>query len=400
MSQVRNKRQNNVRAGIFVTISIVLGFVVFSILTNAWDRMFKSVSSYVVVFSVEEGVGALASGSHVRLGGVIIGSVTEVSPIVNNGEPTSDIEIKFQIEKDFQLYDNATIFAKSGLLGSTSWLSIVNVGSGSQATENTALRGTTQSMVTQLLGDDAEINISKSLDALRQLSEALADEDGAIGALLGSEDAVALKSAIHSARASLSSIETITKMTEVRWDEWQSSVSLLLEDAKQLPSEVKATLKSVQDTIQQIQSEVLQNAELAMESLGNTMSNLEAMSVEFKESAPRWSADVSMTLRNFKNISVRAKAAIDEISASPWRLLYRPTDREVAYEQLNAASWNLLSTLQELSEVTTELESLANNSNAPIEAQELSELLRDSVIRFDQARGAMLQQMQEDFPNR
>ncbi len=400
MSQVRNKRQNNVRAGIFVTISIVLGFIVFSILTNAWDRMFKSVSSYVVVFSVEEGVGALASGSHVRLGGVIIGSVTEVSPIVNNGEPTIDIEIKFQIEKDFQLYDNATIFAKSGLLGSTSWLSIVNVGSGSQATENTALRGTTQSMVTQLLGDDAEINISKSLDALRQLSEALADEDGAIGALLGSEDAVALKSAIHSARASLSSIETITKMTEVRWDEWQSSVSLLLEDAKQLPSEVKATLKSVQDTIQQIQSEVLQNAELAMESLSKSTSHLEAMSVEFKESTPRWSADVSMTLQNFKNISTRAKAAIDEISASPWRLLYRPTDREVAYEQLNAASWNLLSTLQELSEVTTELESLANNSNAPIEAQELSELLRDSVIRFDQARGAMLQQMQEDFPNR
>ena len=96
MSQVRNKRQNNVRAGAFVTISIVLGFVVFSILTNAWDRIFKSVSSYVVVFSVEEGVGALASGSHVSLGGVIIGSVTEVSPIVNNGEPTSDIEIKFQ----------------------------------------------------------------------------------------------------------------------------------------------------------------------------------------------------------------------------------------------------------------------------------------------------------------
>ena len=150
----------------------------------------------------------------------------------------------------------------------------------------------------------------------------------------------------------------------------------------------------------QIQSEVLQNAELAMESLSNSTSHLEAMSVEFKESTPRWSADVSMTLQNFKNISTRAKAAIDEISASPWRLLYRPTDREVAYEQLNAASWNLLSTLQELSEVTTELESLANNSNAPIEAQELSELLRDSVIRFDQARGAMLQQMQKDFPNR
>ena len=400
MSQVRNKRQNNIRAGVFVTISIVLGFVVFSILTNAWDRMFKSVSSYVVVFPVEEGVGALASGSPVRLGGVIIGSVTGVTPIVNDGEPTSNIEIRFQVEQDFHLYDNATIFAKSGLLGSTSWLSIVNVGSGTQANESTVLSGTTQSMVTQLLGDDAEINISKSLDALRRLSEALAVEDGAIGALLGSEDATALKSAIHSARASLSSIETITEMTESQWEEWQASVSMLLEDAKQLPAEVKATLNSVQETIHQIQSDVLQNAELAMESLNSTMQNLEVMSGEFKTSSPRWSDDVSATLRDFKNISTRAKAAIDEISASPWRLLYRPTDREVAYEQLNAASWNLLSSLQELSDVTSEMESLSQSSAAPEEAQELSELLRDSVVRFDQARGAMLQQMQQDFPNR
>ncbi len=400
MSQVRNKRQNNVRAGIFVTISIVLGFVVFSILTNAWDRMFKSVSSYVVVFPVEEGVGALASGSPVRLGGVIIGSVTDVTPIVSEGEPTSNIEIKFEIEQEFQLYDNATIFAKSGLLGSTSWLSIVNVGSGSQATESKVLNGTTQSMVTQLLGDDAEINISKSLDALRRLSESLVQKDGAIGTLLGSEDADALKSAIHSARSSLSSIETIAKMTEGQWEDWQASVTLLLEDAEQLPAEVKATLESVQETIRQIQNNVLQSAELAMESLNSTMQNLEVMIEEFKASSPRWSADVSTTLRNFKNISIRAKAAIDEISASPWRLLYRPTDREVAYEQLNGASWNLLASLQQLSDVTNELESLSKSSDAPEEAKELAELLRDSAIRFDQARGAMLQQMQQDFPNR
>ncbi len=400
MSQARNKRQNNVRAGVFVTVSIILGFIVFSILTNAWDRVFKSVSPYVVVFPVEEGVGALASGSPVRLGGVIIGSVNSVTPVVTEGNPTNTIEIKFQIDQDFQLYDNATIFAKSGLLGSTSWLSIVNVGSGVKATDATVLVGKTQSMVTQLLGDDAEINISKSLDALRRLSEALAEEDGAIGALLGSEDAAALKAAIQSARTSLSSVETITEMTRQQWEEWQASVSTLLTDAQELPAEVKATLKSVQDAIHQVQDGVLKNAELAMESLNTTMQNLEAMSVEFKTSSPQWTNDLSTTVRNFKSISTRAKAAIDEISASPWRLLYRPTDREVAYEQLSAASWNLLSSLQELSEVANQLEVLASSSNAPEGAKDLSEVLRDSAIRFDQARGAMLEQLQQDFPNR
>ncbi|HIN09040.1 MAG TPA: MCE family protein, partial [Phycisphaerales bacterium] len=115
MSQVRNKRQNNVRAGVFVTISLILGLVVFSILTNAWERMMRSTSSYSVTFPIQEGVGLLSMGSQVRLGGVLIGEVTSVVPRVELDAPTSLIDVQFEIDSQYALYDDAAIHARAGL---------------------------------------------------------------------------------------------------------------------------------------------------------------------------------------------------------------------------------------------------------------------------------------------
>ena len=63
------------------------------------------------------------------------------------------------------------------------------------------LEGSTETMVSQLLGRDAEVNISKSLDALRKISEALSNEGGALTMLLGEEESDSLKVAIRSAKS-------------------------------------------------------------------------------------------------------------------------------------------------------------------------------------------------------
>ena len=109
MSQVRNKRQNNLRAGVFVSLSLILGLVVFTILTDAWSRITTTVHQYNVTFTVADGVGTLATGSKVQLGGVIIGQVNTVTPVVVKDEPTTNINVSFEIDKQFSLYSNASI---------------------------------------------------------------------------------------------------------------------------------------------------------------------------------------------------------------------------------------------------------------------------------------------------
>ena len=173
MSQARNKRQNNLRAGVFVTVTLALGLSVIAILTDAWSKMITSVSNYNVTFPVSEGIGSLASGSKVRLGGVLIGDVLSVIPRVEVDAPTSYIDVAFEIDKQYTLYTNASVHARAGLLGSTGWLAISNVGDGEIATAATEIHGLTSTVASQLLGEDAEANITKTLEALRKISEAL-----------------------------------------------------------------------------------------------------------------------------------------------------------------------------------------------------------------------------------
>jgi len=400
MSQARNKRQNNVRAGVFVTVSLVLGLVVFSILTNAWEQMFQSTSMYKVTFQVEEGIGMLSHGSQVKLGGVPIGTVLSVSPIVTKGNPTSIIEIEFELDSQYTLFDNAVIYSKSGLLGATGWLAIQDVGDGTIATTKTALQGSTQTLIAQLIGTETEANISKSIASLKKISESLSSDGGALNILLGDEQAESVKVTIDSARSSLTSIDSIMESANTTWPVWKDSVSTILTKSAELPEQFSETLAAVQQTIEEVRTNVLPNVETAMESLNDSMVNLESMSETFKQTSPKWAEKISGILKNIDQLSTRAKAAIDDISASPWRLLYRPTDREIAYEQLNNASWQLMSSLSELNTAVEALDMASRAEDAPAEAAALTESLRNSAEEFEKARNTLNKQMRIDFPNR
>jgi len=400
MSQTRNKRRNNIRAGVFVSLSLVLGLVVITILTDAWSRLTTKVSVYTVTFPISEGIGTLATGSQVRLGGVLIGNVNSVIPRIEDNVPTSYIEVTFAIDNQYLLYTNATIQSRAGLLGSTGWLAISNVGNGETATEETDLQGTTNSMVTQILGRDAEVNISKSLNALRKISEALSDDGGVMAMLLGEEESQTLQVAIASAKSGLQAMDSMLQSTHVVWPVWEQSITTFLKDSEGLPAEINKTLQTVQETIHDVRKNVLPNVEHAMQSLKNTTQFLERMSNTYQKNSPSWAAKITSILQNFNQISERAQKAIDEISASPWKLLYRPTDREISYEQLNAAAWKLLTALSDLKESATMLEEAALSPNAPSDAASIAASLQESAIAFEHARTEILNRMKLDFPRR
>ena len=400
MSQVRDKRQNNVKAGIFVLASIIIGLAVFSVLTNAWGRIFSTTSTYHAVFKISEGIGSLSSGSQVKLGGVFVGTVSSVKPRVESGNPVSVIDVLFKFDNQFTLYDNASIHARSGLLGTAGWLAISDVGNGNKATQKTKLVGTTETMVSQLLGTDAEFNITKSLDSLRKLSEALVNDGGALNLLLGSKDALTIKEAIDSANASLASLDSIMKTTGLAFPEWEASITTILTDSKDIPSQINETIDQIRLVVSDVQANVLPNLNMSMKSLSKSMASLESMSKMYQTNSPEWAAKITKIVSNVSQISELAKAAIDDISASPWRLLYRPTDKEIAYEQLNAASWQLLTALSDLRESVEALQSASLSDEAPAEAAALSTSLQNSAIAFEKARDEIMHRMELDFPNR
>ena len=255
-------------------------------------------------------------------------------------------------------------------------------------------------MMSQLLGRDAEASISKSLDALRKISEALSNDGGAMTMLLGDEESQALRDAILSAKSGLLAMDSILKSTDNVWAEWENSISTILSDSKTIPSKLDATLQSVQEMVQDVRTNILPNVEKSMQSLKNSLQSLESMSKIYEQKSPSWAAKITNIIQNVNQISERAEKAIDEISASPWRLLYRPTDREIAYEQLNAASWQLLTALSDLKESAGMLEEISNSTDAPTEAAHIAASLRENANAFEQARIEIMEQMKREFPNR
>ena len=403
MSQKRDKQRNNVKAGVFVLLSLILGLVVVSVLTNLWETITVRTTRYHALFSVEDGVSTLATGSKVRLGGLAIGSVASVTPAIKKDSPISVIDVYFDINADISLYTNLHLEVHSGLLGSKAWLSISDVGSGELATSETELGGTSTTMVGQFLGSEADEDIRQTLAAFRKISTALTKDGDALRMILGDEKADEIFQAITSAKNGLQSIQELSTNIQTVWPSWETSVSGLLASAKDLPTTIDSTLNDIQEMIGEIRATILPKVERSMASLESTTKSLAAMTKSLQDASPKWSNKVTSILSNIDQATTRAKSAVDDISASPWRLLYRPTDREIAYEQLNDASWHLLAALSELRESAAELRALVDADGSPINTQEatsLSDSLLDSEAAFETARQTILERMQIDFPDR
>ncbi|MDP7008666.1 MAG: hypothetical protein QGI78_03750 [Phycisphaerales bacterium] len=403
MSKLRDKQRNNVKAGIFVLSSLILGLIVITIITNLWERMTQQTTRYHASFTVEDGVGTLAVGSQVKLGGYPIGIVSLVSPSIQKDEPISTIDVYFDVDSEIQLFTNLSLEVHSGLLGSKAWLAIQDVGEGNLATPNTLLVGTASTMVGQFLGGEADADIRKTLAALRKISDAFHHDGEAIRMILGNKEADEISQAITSAKQGLHAFQDFTASFQSVWPNWESDFSNILEKSKDLPTKLDATLAETQSMVSDIRKSILPKVERSVSSIEASTKSLEATMKLVRADFPQWSGKVNEILANVQQFTARAKSAVDAISASPWRLLYRPTDREIAYEQLNDASWQLLAALHDLRQSAADLRVAVEDGHAPIsddQVNELSNSLLDSEAAFKSARDAILERMHIDFPER
>jgi uncharacterized phage infection (PIP) family protein YhgE len=338
-------------------------------------------------------------GSKVRLGGVVVGSVTLVNPRVEGETPTSSIDVTFEIDNQYKLYSNADIHTQVGLLGTGAWLEITSVGNGVLATSETELIGVSDTLIGQFVGLDAEVDISKTLESLRIISEVISEEKGALNLLIGFEEAQSIRDSIDSANSALKSIDSIVSSTETAWPNWQESVSTILTDSRDLPSKMSDTLSDVKSAVQDVRKNVLPNVEHAMSSLKESMKSLESISKTYQKRAPSWSSKISNIVNNVESITERAKGLIEEIAGSPWKLIYRPKDKDIIYEQLNNASWQLRAVLSELRQTASELSVASLDPDAPEDAAAIAKTLKENESVFIKAIEEIKKQMPDDFPN-
>src|SRR5437870_4647097 len=149
-----NKKRNALRAGIFISISIMLAVTVI-IGIKGLDRLLDPVDRRFARFTLQDDLGGLRVGDDVRIGGFKVGQVREIE-VVPPSDPrlakspsmvasTAPIDqpqilVTFAVPKKYAIKEGARIGIQGTVTGA-SWLNFDNLGAGEPIPREVALVG-------------------------------------------------------------------------------------------------------------------------------------------------------------------------------------------------------------------------------------------------------------------
>ena len=360
----------NLKAGTFVMVGLLLTIAVLFVLTDAWASMFGGRhTDYVVTYPVEDGVDHLAPGSEVRIGGILSGDVTGITLSHESGA-ARDVDVHFSLSSDITLYSNAVIVVRSGLIGSSSSLDVISVGWDAQsrmgnatgdpgttvAAGGTIVGTTAGGMLGSIVGPGASQSTSEMLANLAAITGRLRGDGHLLPWVVGQESA-------QSVQAGLTDMGQVMQRLKRDGELLQWAMG----DAAS--SDVQETLASARGTMTKLQA-----------------------------NWPLWSSAVGSTLANLDLSSQQMNLMVQELRNSPWRLLYRPTADEASNELIYAASRNFVFGAADLRSAADSLDRLIAEHGDAASAQPawgvLQQHLEEAAERYRRAEDQLNQVLQ------
>ncbi|MHC5115414.1 MAG: MlaD family protein [Planctomycetota bacterium] len=346
MPSQNERRRNNVKTGVFVTVVIVLTVAVIVQLTNALE-MFTPKQPYTVRFMVAEGVENLKAGGAVRVGGHELGKVTSVTPETEE-EPFKSILVAFDLDRRVRLFDDAAITVSKSLLGGDAWLDIWTVGvSGNEPTG--PIPGTPGGgMFASLLGGGKGGDGEGGFDGVIEYVQGFPDREG------------------RKLDEILTNVRDITDDAREKWPTWSEEVSTALTNANDtievingfarhaddalldnraqidtIVDNVEAGTGDAKDVLARFESHTLGEFEKLMASAQTGLDDITGMLEQLEGDFGPWREDFGEVLANATLAAQQLKLTTAEVRRAPWKLLYRPEDTEFRHEMLYDAARSL-----------------------------------------------------------
>jgi tRNA G18 (ribose-2'-O)-methylase SpoU/ABC-type transporter Mla subunit MlaD len=386
VSSVKERQRNNIRVGIFVSVSILLGMAIVVALTDLTAALTQSRKPYTVSFQVASGVSNLKAGAQVRVGGLVMGQVTAVRPKTENGQ-FETILVDVDVDTAVPLYRDASVLLSTALLGSDAWLDCIHVGTpeAGQPGPGEAIEAmTTAGMLTSLVGaSNAEVaeHFLATLDEQGLLAALLGpegpaiieelhstvtnaesfsgmlDEQGLLWATLGTERADVADAIVSDLNQSLENARTITEdissvtsnIRDDEWPRWSTNLNQIMDDGQAFMNETRALVNDNREGIDSIIANTESftarvNTEYAdklsafldrsQEGLDEAVALIGRLQTDYEG----WAVDLGQTMANASLTAQQLKLTSIEVRRSPWKLLYQPTPDELENELLYEAT--------------------------------------------------------------
>jgi ABC-type transporter Mla subunit MlaD len=426
MSNAATRSQNNIKAGIFVTIAILIGLSVLFVLGD-FKRLFQaSMTQYTVIFPVTEGVQGLGQGSFVDVGGIQVGEVDSVALLNDVDSPVSLIEVAFSIPSEFMVHDDAIVSIQSGLLSTSSWLSFTSMGAGGTVLEpGGMLEGSSLSMMDRLLGSGPAANMASTLESFAAISGQLETNGELVKWVMGDESAARLDETIISLQSAVEQGDDFLATLNADWASWSGDIDTLMAQAddfaqalrnvsdlinengdafQHIVDDLESTMANVDSVSETLRTSTWPKVEVFVDTAQSTLLDVQTVVGDVKARSSVWIADLDRTLANVLLAAQQLNQLLGEVKANPWRLLYRPTDKQLGQELIYEASRNFVFGAADLKSAAGAMERLldARGSSLAADDSQLEALrtnLMDSAERYQRAQEQLMELLQMSSPS-
>lgn len=353
-----NLERDNLTAGLFVLLGLALGLGLVFALADL-DRFFEKTQHVDVVYSLRDGLRGLKVGAEVSLGDEPVGSVAAINDVVEDGRVTAK-RVSLTIPARYRLRRDAVIELVVPPLGSGTRLNIRSVGAGElyahdqkQPIEG-AMAG---SLLTDNLMRDAGIRDAQR----RQIQRIIANIADITDAL----------------KTDVPTLIADARQAATRLKDAAARIDTLLADKDQ-------TLRETLDNVHSLSGRLLpmiDEAKAVVDSARIAMTEVKTLILTRRPHLEKMLADLQIT-------GEQLKLAAIEIRRSPWRLLYKPSQKELASDNLYDAARSFAMAASTLDATVQALAAVQQRD--PADEPQLRELLDylDAVtVRFTEAQG-------------
>src|SRR5687768_4468832 len=149
-----NKERNAFKAGLFIIISIILILAII-VGIEGIDNILQPAQIRTVTFKLTDNLGGLGEGDEVRVGGVRVGKIRKIAPVIAEDGKEPRLTVEISIPGKYKLREGTSIAIETSVTGASN-LNISDLGTGAELAKDTPLVGN-PSAINELLTMGPEI---------------------------------------------------------------------------------------------------------------------------------------------------------------------------------------------------------------------------------------------------
>ncbi len=418
----RGANRNNVLAGLFLVVSVILAVFLAFWVEDGIDKLpfVNPKRTFVARFELSEGIAGIKPGSPVTLGGASVGSVESLSYVYEQrGERTVPvgIDVELEIESGIVLYPEAVVSIVSPLLGTLSSINISNIGVGDEPLgPGAVLDGRPPAGLAEMAGvgtlaQRADETLAKANRILDDLAPAvkptLEDLDATLGSarsfagmLAENQDDWAAKAndiLAHADSVFLNTIPSVATEVNAGVADTRRLVASAQSVIDENRADVRRTVTNLEGVTTRVRYDLLGRVERVLDEGVIAAANLSDVGGRAVGLLDRIEPPLVRTMSNVQLTSGQAMLLLEEVRAAPWRLLERPDEKEQREVVLFSAVRRYAESVEKLRDASEAMDSVLRGARAggrelePEQVLQMNQEIKASFGDLQDAERALLE---------